>query len=320
MGNTINGESRWKLYTVGLVFALSIGFAFFGIKKCVPYADTLDLIAYRYAAALISCIIFVAISRARGTYPESEKGRPRSRLYMTAVFYMAFMILQIFAMYFATSIEGAIVFAMVPIFAKIIGRITLGEKSTALQNFFVVITVSALIVLIILNATDIHLNVKGLVIMTVSSIFMACQNVSARYIRGVFAPIEITLCISVMGFIVFFGAALIRAIARGDLPGLFEPLTHPTFVIWAGFLGVFCILLSAQFMSYMLAHMEIVQCTIFSSASTLVSIIAGALMLGEPLMWYHYLCGALILAGVIGLSAAPTREENSGKSLKDDMG
>lgn len=319
MGSNTDGENRWKLYTVGLVFALSIGFAFYGIKKCVPYVDALDLIAYRYAAALISCLIFVAISKARGTYPKAEQGRPKKQLYMTAVFYMAFMILQIAAMYFATSIEGAIVFAMVPIFAKIIGRITLGEKSTALQNFFVVITVSALIVLIILNATDIHLNVTGLIIMTISSIFMACQNVSARYIRGVFAPIEITLCISVMGFMVFFGAALVRAIVKGNVAGLFEPLSQPTFVIWAGFLGVFCILLSAQFMAYMLAHMEIVQCTIFSSASTLVSIIAGALMLGEPLMWYHYICGALILAGVIGLSAAPTKAENSGKSLKDDM-
>jgi len=319
MGKTINGESRWKLYTVGTIFALSIGFAFFGIKKCVPYADTLELIAYRYAAALVSGLIFVAISKARGTYPKGEPGRPKAGLYMTAFFYMAFMILQILAMYFATSIEGAIVFAMVPIFAKIIGRITLGEKSTPLQNFFVVITVAALIVLIILNATDIHLNVTGLIIMTISSIFMGCQNVSARYIRGVFAPIEITMCISAFGFVIFFGTALIRAGIRGDVAGLFEPLTHPTFVIWAAFLGVFCILLSAQFMAYMLAHMQIVQCTIFSSASTLVSIIAGALILGEPLVWYHYLCGALILAGVVGLSAAPAREENSGKSLRDDM-
>ena len=319
MGKIIGGEPRWKLYLVGTIFAISIGFAFYGIKKCVPYADTLELIAYRYAAAMIGCVIFYVVSKARGTYPEAEKGRPRSRLYMTAFFYMAFMLLQILAMYFATSIEGAIVFAMVPIFAKIIGRITLGEKSTPLQNFFVVVTVAALIVLIILNATDIHLNVTGLIIMTISSIFMGCQNVSARYIRGVFSPIEITMCISFMGFIVFYGAAFVRAIVRGNLAGLFEPLTHPTFIIWASFLGVFCILLSAQFMAYMLAHMEIVQCTIFSSASTLVSIIAGALMLGEPLMWYHYLCGALILAGVIGLSAAPAKAENSGKSLRDDM-
>ncbi len=317
---TGKGEpKKLTLYIVAAAFTLSIGFSFFGIKKCVPFADTLTLLSYRYAAAKIGVILFIAVSKAIGTYPESEPGRPRAKLYQTAAFYIMFMILQILAMYFATSIEGAIVYAMVPIFAKLLGRVVLGEKSTRLQNCFIVLTVAALMVLIILNATDIHLNVTGLVIMIISSIFMACQNVSARYVRGVFAPIEITACIATGGFVIFFSTSLIRAALDHDFYSLFEPLTHPQFVIWVSFLGIFCILLSAQFMAFMLAHMQIIQCTVFNSASTLVSIIAGALILGEPLYWYHYVCGALILAGVVGLTLAPADEANSGKSLRDDM-
>lgn len=72
-------------------------------------------------------------------------------------------------------------------------------------------------------------------------------------------------------------------------------------------------------MAYMLAHMEIIQSSIFNSASTLLSIIAGALILGEPLYWYHYICGAIIITGVIGLTLAPTDAKNAGKSLRDDM-
>lgn len=311
--------AKWKLYLCGVVFTLSIGFSFFGIKKCVPYADTLTILSYRYVAALIGVIIFIAIARQFGYLPKGEKGRPKSRLYMVAAFYIAFMIFQILAMFFATSIEGAIVYAMVPIFAKIIGRLVIGEKSTPLQMFFVIMTVAALIILIILNATDIHMNVTGLAIMTISSIFMACQNVSARYVRGVFSPIEITEAIAIGGSFIFIGASIIRAAVTNDFASLIEPLRHADFVIWVSFLGIFCILLSAQFMAYMLAHLEIIQCTIFSSASTLVSIIAGALILGEPLYIYHYVCAALILAGVIGLAVAPADAANSGKSLSDDM-
>ena len=308
-----------RLYAVGLAFTLSIGFSFFGIKMCVPYGDTLTILCYRYVAALIGVALWIGIAKAIGVYPKGEPGRPKIRLYQTAAFYIAFMILQILAMFFATSIEGAIVYAMVPIFAKIIGRIALGEKSTPLQMFFIVMTVSALIVLIILNATDIHLNVTGLIIMTISSIFMGCQNVSARYVRGVFKPIEITATIAVGGSIIFIGASIIRAAATGDWDALIDPLRHPQFVIWVSFLGIFCILLSAQFMAYMLAHMEIVQSTVFNSSSTLVSIIAGALILGEPLRWYHFVCGAIILAGVVGMILAPAKAENAGKSLADDM-
>lgn len=311
---------KWKLYCVGLAFTFSIGFSFFGIKQCVPYADTLTILSYRYVAALIGVAVWISVTHLRGTYPKSDKKRPKSKLYQTAAFYIMFMVLQILAMFFATSIEGAIVYAMVPIFAKIIGRIALGEKSTRLQIIFVVLTVTALIVLVILNATSIEMNVTGLIIMTISSIFMACQNVSARYIRGVFQPIEITMAIAIGGSFIFIGASIVRAVLRGSADFLIEPLKHPDFVIWVSFLGIFCILLSAQFMAYMLAHMEIIQSTVFNSASTLISIIAGALIIGEPLYWYHYICGAVIVTGVIGLIVSPSKAENAGKSLADDIG
>lgn len=310
---------KYRLYGVAVAFTLIVGFSFFGIKKCALYADPLEILAYRYITALIGVAIWMAARRMTGKAPMKDQGRPKIHLYQTAAFYILFMIFQVVAMFFATSIEGAIVFTMVPIFAKIIGRIVLGEKSTLMQNLFMAVTVAALAALVILNATDIDLNAKGLALMTASSIFMACNNVSARYIRDVFRPIEITKCIAMGGFPIFTVAALARSAYQGNIADFFEPLAHPEFVVWAVFLGVGCILLSAQFMSYMLAHMQIIQSTAFNSASTLVSIIAGALLLGEPLYWYHYLCGSVILAGVIGLTLAPADAGNSGKSLGGSM-
>ena len=321
MADKLNdSEPKWKLYLVALAFTFSIGFSFFGIKKCVPYADTLTILSYRYVAALVGVILWIGISKMLGVYPKSEMKRPKARLYQTAAFYILFMIFQILSMFFASSIEGAIVYAMVPIFAKIIGRVVLGEKSTRLQMVFVVVTVASLIVLIVLNATDISLNFKGLVFMAIGTFFMGCQNVSARYVRGVFKPIEITAAIAIGGSVIFIGASLIKAAVTDSFDKLIEPAGHADFLIWASFLGIFCILLSAQFMAYMLAHMEIIQSTIFNSASTLVSVIAGALILGEPLCWYHYICGALILTGVVGLTLAPVDSRNAGKSLSDKMG
>ena len=321
MADKLNdSEPKWKLYLVALAFTFSIGFSFFGVKKCVPYADTLTILSYRYVAALVGVILWIGISKMLGVYPKSEMKRPKARLYQTAAFYILFMIFQILSMFFASSIEGAIVYAMVPIFAKIIGRVVLGEKSTRLQMVFVVVTVASLIVLIVLNATDISLNFKGIVFMAIGTFFMGCQNVSARYVRGVFKPIEITAAIAIGGSVIFIGASLIKAAVTDSFDKLIEPAGHADFLIWASFLGIFCILLSAQFMAYMLAHMEIIQSTIFNSASTLVSVIAGALILGEPLCWYHYICGALILTGVVGLTLAPVDSRNAGKSLSDKMG
>lgn len=315
LDSRVSGISKGKLYCAALVYTLSIGFSFLGIKVCVPYADSLTILAYRYDFALIGVAVWFAVSRATGRKIEKKEGRPKSKLYLTAGFYICFMAFQITAMFFATSIEGAIVFAMVPIFAKIIARIFLGEKSTILQNVFVVVTVASLIVLIIIEATDITLSLTGILLMAAGSISMAISNVFMRYVRGTFKPIEITRTIAVGGCILFNAAALVRAVVKGEIGEFFEPVTHPQFVIAAAFLGIFCILLSAQFIALMLANMQIVQSTIFGNASTAISIIVGAVILGEPLSFYHIICALLILVGVIGLSLAPAPEENSGKKL-----
>lgn len=322
MSQTIEGRKdniKLKLFLVELVFIFAVGFSFFGIKKCVPYADSIEILAYRYLAAMIGVGVWFFVLKLIKKTPAKDKSRPYGRLYFTATFYILFMIFQIIAMFFASSIEGAIVYAMVPIFAKIIGRFALGEKSTVLQNVFMAITVVALVVLIILNATEISLNFTGIILMTVSSVCMAINNVSTRYIRGVFKPIEITRAIACGGFPIFATIAVVKAAMSGDVMSVFEPLKHTEFILWASFLGIFCILLSAQFVAFMLAHIQIVQMTAVNSMSTLVSIIAGVLILGEPLYWYHYLCGALIMVGVVGLAVAPAKKEFDGKSLGDDM-
>lgn len=317
MANNIDEKStKIKVYTVAIMYTLAIGFSFYAIKVCVPYADSLQILSYRYAFALLGVIVWLGVCKVFGIYHEKPPGRPKMKLYLTAGFYIGFMALQIVSMFFATSIEGAIVFAVVPIFAKIIARIFLGEKSTLLQNTFVGITVSALIVLIILNATDLSMSLPGIILMTIASIFMAISNVLMRYVRGTFKPIEITITIAIGGFILFNGISVIKSAGTGTLGDYLEPMTHPQFVIAIAFLGIFCILLSAQFMAYMLAHLEVVQSTVFGNASTAISIVAGAFILGEPLQWYHIICVTLIIAGVIGLTIAPAPAENSGKKLE----
>ena len=315
LNNIGDRSTKIKVYTVAIMYTLAVGFSFYAIKICVPYADSLQILSFRYLFALIGVIVWLGGCKVFGIHTEKIPGRPKMKLYLTAGFYIGFMALQIVSMFFATSIEGAIVFAVVPIFAKIIARIFLGEKSTLLQYTFVGLTVATLIVLIILNATDTSMSLPGIILMTIASISMAISNVFMRYVRGTFKPIEITITIAIGGFILFNGVSLIKSALTGTLGDYFEPLTHPQFLIAIAFLGIFCILLSAQFMAYMLAHLEIIQSTVFGNASTAISIVAGAVILGEPLQWYHIICVILIIAGVIGLTLAPAPEENSGKRL-----
>ena len=58
--------SKVKLYTVALIYTFSIGFSFLAIKKCVPYADSLTILAYRFDFALLGVIVWFSVCRLLG--------------------------------------------------------------------------------------------------------------------------------------------------------------------------------------------------------------------------------------------------------------
>ena len=291
-------SDRRKGYTAAVFFSVLVGFSFLGIKVSQPYADSLNILCYRYDFAFAVIVIMMLAGIVR----TNIGSRPKGKLILTAAFYVGFMALQVAGLVFATSVEGAIVFAIIPIIVKVIASIFLGEKSTWKENVFVGLSVSALLLMILMGAGILDMDPLGAVLLLLSSVSMALSNVFMRYARNDCRPIEITVTIVMLGFIVFNCAAAVSSIINGESFGdYFAPLMHPQVFVATAYLGIGCILLSAHLMSYMLSKMEAVKGTIFGNLSTAISIVAGVVILGEPLEWYHIVCTLLIIAGVIGL-------------------
>ena len=302
-----------KAYTAAIFFTFLVGFSFLWIKLCIPYADSLHILAHRFNFALITLVLIIAFKFAK----VDIKGKPKRNLLITAGFYVGFMFFQVIGMYFATSIEGAIIFAAIPIMVQIIAAVFLGEKTTWKHNVFVALSACALIVMVILGSTDISVDPFGTVLLFLSSICMALSNVFMRYVRNQYKPIEISTAIIVMGTIAFNLMFIIKGIFTGNEIGYFEPLGNFEFVVGMIYLGSGCILASAQIMSYMQSKLQAAKASIFSYVSTAITIVAGALILGEPLRGYHIICTALIIAGVIGLNFFSNKGGKNEVSVSD---
>ncbi len=287
-----------KAYSAAVFFSFLVGFSFLWIKLCIPYADSLHILAHRFNFALITLILIILLKIVK----VDLKGKPKKNLMITAGCYVGFMFFQVIGMYFATSIEGAIIFAAIPIMVQIIAAVFLGEKTTWKHNVFVAISACSLITMVILGSSDISVDPLGTVMLFLSSICMALSNVYMRYVRNQYKPIEISTAIIVMGTVVFNLMFFIKGIFAGNDIGYLEPFTNLEFVIGMIYLGTGCILISAQIMSYMQSKLQAAKASIFSYVSTAITIVAGALILGEPLRGYHIICTALIIAGVIGLN------------------
>ncbi len=297
------GNKLKEAYAAAILFSVLVGFSFLGIKTCIIYANTLEILVWRYNWAAL-CMAMLLVFRI---FKLELKGKPKRNLFLTAGFYIGFIILQTIGLIFSTSVESAIIFAMIPIMSKILAGIFLGEKSTWVQNIFIGLSVAALIILIIAGATDVSVNPVGIAILIISSLSMAISNVFMRYVRTEYKPVEITASICFMGAIIFNLATFLF----GDVGNYFEPLKCSGFLWATAYLGIPCTVVSALLVAFMLRHMAAVNATMFGNLSTAISIVAGVLILGEPLLTYHIVCTLFIIIGVVGVCIPDWKHQKS---------
>ena len=315
-------KSRVTVYGVAVLFSLIVGFSFLAVKTSVKTATPLEILTYRFNFAAIAALIPVIFRYLK----IGLAGRSKKRLMLTAGFYLGFMVFQTIGLLFATSVESGIIFAIIPILAKVIAHYYLGEKGDWKQNVFVTLSITAVIVMFVFSARDFEgVSATGLVLLLISSISMALSNVFMRGVRREFSPYTIAFAISLGGRLLFNGATLVIGTVSGQLQYL-APLGHWEFIVATAFLGIPSTLISSLLMAFMLANMEAVKATIFGNLSTAISIVAGVIFLKEALYLYHIVCTALIIAGVVGtsLSGSPkprvkgSEEQNCGSTPDPD--
>lgn len=294
----LKSNKNLRVYSSALLFSLIVGFSFLGVKACLQLATPLEVLTHRFNVAFIAALIPLVL---RFTKVEL-KDKPKKQIFITMIFYVAFMALQALGLQFSTSIESGILFAVIPVFAKIIARFLIHEATNWKQNLFMTLSIVAVISMFILGATSVTINPIGILFLLISSICMAFSNVMMRYVRGSFRPYEIAFATAAGGCILFNIATLVWGLKTGSLEGYFAPLFHLEFFIAITYLAVLSTFLSNLIMSYMLANMEAMKATLFGNLSTAISILAGAVFLSEPLLYYHIICTALIIISVIGVS------------------
>jgi multidrug transporter EmrE-like cation transporter len=85
-----------------------------------------------------------------------------------------------------------------------------------------------------------------------------------------------------------------------DAPPVFRTAFQQRLYRIRSVLGVVSSLLTAWLSNYILSKMEASRMSVFANLSTIVSMAAGAVFLGEEVAVYHGIGSVLIIAGVIG--------------------
>ncbi|WP_127493876.1 DMT family transporter [Paenibacillus glycanilyticus] len=292
-------------YLLAVVNAVVIGMSFLVVKKSLDYASPFDTLTFRFAAAFA----ILSIMAASGLFKLNYRGKPLYKLLMLSSMYpLGFFTLQTYGLQYTTSAEGGIINALSPLATMVLASVFLKEATSRPQKLSLILSVSGVAFIFIMKGNGIGFsNMKGVLLLLLACAALAGYSVLARSVSKSFSPVEISYFMVGTGFAASLVFSLAFHISDGTLSRLTAPLASMTFMMLILCLGAVQVA-TALMGNYILSRIEASRMGVFINLSTVVSIAAGAGVLGEPVAWYHFIGSALIVAGVIGMNLRIRKE------------
>ncbi|GAA3400920.1 DMT family transporter [Paenibacillus hodogayensis] len=299
--------SNRTAYTALLVYAGIIGFSFLFIKYALTVAAPMDILAHRFTISLAAALLAVAFGWMR----LAIRLRDVLAVLPLALFYPAlFFSFQMFGLSYTTSSEAGIVQATAPALTTIIAYFALGERPGLWQKLSVVLSMAGVIFMFVMSGARFEGNsTLGMALIAVSALALAGYGVLARKMSQRFRVADMTFMMSLIGFVTFNAISVVQHASAHTLSAYFLPFASPLFIMSILYLGIVASLVSSFLSNYSLSRLEAYKVSAFNNVSTLITIVAGVVLLKEQLEYYHFIGAVLIIAGVLGTNLLRTPDK-----------
>lgn len=287
-----------KVYTVAVISAMTIGLSFLFVKISLNYASPLQALFFRFLIAFL----FALILAVTGIMKVDLRGKKLLPVLAPALLYSAgFFGFQFFGMLYASSVEAGIIMAAQPAITMVVAELTIREKPTKIQRFCVLVAILAAAFISVYGSGSVDtVDPRGVILIFMSALSMAANVVFIRWIREDYTPAEVSFLSCAVGFGIYTAVILVWGILSGSLGETFALVKQPGFLGAMLYLGIGCTTLTTLMNSYVMRHLEAVKASVTSCIGTVVTLLAGVLILKESLGVLQVLCCVLILLAVVG--------------------
>ncbi|WP_248929820.1 DMT family transporter [Paenibacillus hamazuiensis] len=291
-------------YVLAVINSVLIGISFLSAKMTLDFAGPLDTLTFRFAAAFAILSIAVACGIMKLNY----RGKPvRQLMLLSGMYPLGFFLLQTFGLQAATSAEGGIINAFAPVVTMALASVFLKETASRLQKLSTLLSVAGVAFIFVMKGSSVDFSkMKGIFLLLLAAVMFAGYSVLARSVSKHFSAAEIAFFMVGVGFAVFLTGSFAVHVPSGTLGSLASPFASTAFILLILYLGAVQVA-TAVMGSYVLSRIEAWKSGVFINLSTVVSVAAGAWVLGEDIAWYHLFGSALIIIGVIGTNL-PARD------------
>ena len=294
-------NEKTKAYLAALSFSTIIGFSFLFTKVALGFASPLTNLAHRYTVAAL--VLFI-LQQTKVIQVKLTKEDIVSILPMSFFYPLLFFMFQSFALQYISSSEAGILQALVPIITLILASVFLKEKTTLIQKFFLFLSVAGVVYIFLNKGANfgVETGILGFILMLGSVFSNAINNILSKYKGGQYRAIDLTVVVILVGFLVFNSLSLVTHFLSGNLTAYFEPLGHLSYLFSILYLGILASIVTASLSIYAIVRLGASTVSVFGNLGTVLTIVAGAVFLHEPIYSYHLIGAGLIIGGILGMN------------------
>ena len=305
---SIRSRALLSALLASVIFGLSFMFSALALAVTEPAV----LLAFRFVMAFAAMSLLIGVNalvgqlRGRPLFAFSLRGKPvGSLLLLGLVQPVLYFYCESYGILYTSSAVAGTIIAVVPIACILMDVLVLHEKVTRRQVLCAALCIVGVALIYMGGETRVSLLGLALLLLTVAC-DAAYYTLSHRAAQR-FTALEVTYVMFTVGMVVFVPAALIKGV--GHMAETFLPtIQSGKFWLAVVFLGVISSVGAYFLLNSANAHLSVSEASLFSNITTVVSVLAGVLLLREPFGIWQILGVVLILVCVYAATALPKKK------------
>ena len=287
-----------------LVANLIFGLSFIFSKLALGVAHPLVILAVRFTVAFLALNLLLLTGKIKVNF----KNKPKFKLIMMGLMQpLLYFIFELYGLSLVSSALSGVIIALVPVVVMLLAVIFLNEKPTWIQVICTVISITGVALVSILQNDNTKTYFTGILLLVGAVICAALFNVLSRSESARFSPFERTYIMFLLGCIGFNALAL--AVLRGNyISEVVSALSETKFIIAIFYLAVLSSVAAFMLYNYSTTVISVVRSSSFSNIITVVTVLAGVIILKEKFSVSEYLLCGIIISGVWGVNTFTRKE------------
>ena len=286
------------------------GFSFLFSRIALSSASPFVMLMYRFVTAFVllsGVALWAHASKQEGWLRFRLRWRQCAPLLMLGIFQpVGYFLCESYGISLTNATFSGVIIALIPIVALGFGALVLGEKPSAWQVGFALLSIAGVVWMTLQQSAQGQVSPLGVILLLGAVASAVVFNLMSRRLSGQFSALERTWVMMLVGAVVFTGLALLDT--HGGRAQLAAPLGQPSFVWAILYLAGLSSVVAFLMLNYANTELPVAQATVFCNLTTVISLLAGVIFLGEPFGLGMLLASAVIVIGIWGVQRQPGQQ------------